>query len=63
VDIRVNNAGVVSGRPRMELSPEHIERTLRVNTLALFWTTRAFLPAVTARGGGLRRGAEIRAQA
>ena len=52
VDILVNNAGVVSGRPLMELSPEHIERTFRVNTLALFWTTQAFLPAMTARGSG-----------
>jgi len=52
VDILVNNAGVVSGRPLLELSDEHIERTFRVNALALFWTTRAFLPAMIARGSG-----------
>ena len=52
VDILVNNAGVVSGKPLLELSDEHIERTFRVNTLALFWTTRAFLPAMVARGSG-----------
>jgi all-trans-retinol dehydrogenase (NAD+) len=52
VDILVNNAGVVSGRPLLELTDEHIERTFRVNTLALFWTTRAFLPAMVARGSG-----------
>ena len=52
VDILVNNAGVVSGRPLLELSDEHIERTFRVNALALFWTTRAFLPAMVARGSG-----------
>jgi all-trans-retinol dehydrogenase (NAD+) len=52
VDILVNNAGVVSGRPLLELSDEHIERTFRVNTLALFWTTRAFLPAMVARDSG-----------
>jgi all-trans-retinol dehydrogenase (NAD+) len=52
VDILVNNAGVVSGRPLLELSDEHIERTFRVNTLALFWTTKAFLPAMVARGSG-----------
>ena len=52
VDILVNNAGVVSGRPLLELSDEHIERTFRVNALALFWTTRAFLPAMVSRGSG-----------
>jgi len=52
VDILVNNAGVVSGRPLLELSAEHIERTFRVNTLALFWTTGAFLPDMVARGSG-----------
>jgi all-trans-retinol dehydrogenase (NAD+) len=52
VDILVNNAGVVSGRPLLELSDEHIERTFRVNTLALFWTTKAFLPAMVTRGSG-----------
>jgi all-trans-retinol dehydrogenase (NAD+) len=52
VDIVVNNAGVVSGRPLLELTPEQIERTLKVNVLALFWVTRAFLPAMIERGGG-----------
>jgi all-trans-retinol dehydrogenase (NAD+) len=52
VDILVNNAGVVSGRSLLELTDEHIERTFRVNTLALFWTTRSFLPAMIARGSG-----------
>jgi all-trans-retinol dehydrogenase (NAD+) len=52
VDILVNNAGVVSGRRLLELSDEQIERTLRVNTLALFWMTRAFLPYMIDRGSG-----------
>ncbi len=52
VDVLVNNAGIVSGRPLLELSDECIERTFAVNTLALFWTTKAFLPAMTARGSG-----------
>ena len=52
VDILVNNAGVVSGKPLTELTDAQIERTFRVNTLALFWTTRAFLPAMVARGSG-----------
>lgn len=52
VDILVNNAGVVSGRPLLELADETIERTFAVNTLALYWTTRAFLPAMIDRGSG-----------
>lgn len=52
VDVLVNNAGIVSGSPLLELSDEQIERTLAVNTLALFWTTRAFLPAMIEQGRG-----------
>ncbi len=52
VDILVNNAGIVSGRPLLELSDEQIERTLRVNALAPFWVTRAFLPEMVRRGSG-----------
>jgi all-trans-retinol dehydrogenase (NAD+) len=46
VDILVNNAGIVTGKPLLECSDEAIERTFQVNTLALFWLTRAFLPAM-----------------
>lgn len=52
VDILVNNAGVVSGRLLLDLTDEQIERTFRVNTLALFWTTRAFLPGMIERDLG-----------
>lgn len=52
VDILVNNAGVVSGRPFLELPDEAIERTFQVNTLALFWTAKAFLPGMIARNSG-----------
>ena len=52
VDVLVNNAGVISGRRLLDLSDDQIERTLRVNTLALFWATRAFLPAMVARNAG-----------
>lgn len=51
-DIVVNNAGVVSGRPIMEIPDEAIERTFAVNSLAPFWVTRAFLPAMVARNQG-----------
>ena len=52
VDILVNNAGVVSGKTLLEAGDDDILRTFDVNTLALFWTTRAFLPAMMQRGSG-----------
>ena len=52
VDVLVGNAGVVSGKRLADLSPDEIERTLRVNTAALFWTARAFLPGMIERGSG-----------
>ena len=52
VDVLVNNAGVVSGKTLLEASDDHVLRTFEVNTLALFWTTRAFLPEMMRRDSG-----------
>lgn len=52
VDLLINNAGVVSGRSLLDTSDEQIERTFAVNTLAAFWTTKAFLPAMLAADRG-----------
>jgi all-trans-retinol dehydrogenase (NAD+) len=52
VDILVNNAGVVSGKYLLDLTDQEIERTFQVNTLALFWTVRAFLPSMLERDSG-----------
>ncbi len=52
VDVLINNAGIVSGKPLLELSDEGIRRTFDINTLALFRTTRCFLPGMIARGHG-----------
>jgi all-trans-retinol dehydrogenase (NAD+) len=52
VDILVNNAGVVSGKNLLDISAAEIERTFQVNTLALFWTARAFLPGMLERDSG-----------
>src|SRR5690606_383875 len=52
IDILINNAGIVSGKPLLELSPEAIERTFSINTLSLFWTTQAFLPGMVATNSG-----------
>jgi all-trans-retinol dehydrogenase (NAD+) len=51
-DVVINNAGVVTGKTLLDASPADIERTFAVNTLALFWTTRAFLPGMLERGHG-----------
>ena len=52
VDILLNNAGIVSGKTLLDASDDDIQRTFDVNALALFWTTRAFLPAMLARDRG-----------
>jgi all-trans-retinol dehydrogenase (NAD+) len=52
IDILINNAGVVSGRPLLEISDAEIEETFDVNALAPIWTTRAFLPTMIQRGRG-----------
>jgi all-trans-retinol dehydrogenase (NAD+) len=52
IDIIINNAGVVSGKPFLECSDEQLEQTLRVNVLAHFWTVRAFLPDMVRTNSG-----------
>ena len=52
IDILINNAGIVSGKSLLELSDAEIERTFQVNTLALFWTVRAFLPSMLEQDSG-----------
>ncbi len=48
----VNNAGVVSGSRLLDIPDEQILRTFEVNALALFWVTKAFLPAMVAANSG-----------
>jgi all-trans-retinol dehydrogenase (NAD+) len=52
LDVLINNAGIVSGKPILEASDDEIRRTFEVNALAHFWTVRAFLPAMAARRRG-----------
>lgn len=52
VDILINNAGIVSGRPLLEIPDEKIEATFAVNALALFWVTKAFLGDMIKRNRG-----------
>jgi all-trans-retinol dehydrogenase (NAD+) len=52
VDVLINNAGVINGQRLLETSEDQISETLNVNTLALFWVTRAFLDGMISRGHG-----------
>ncbi len=51
-DVVVNNAGVVSGKLLVDLDEASIRHTFEVNTLALYWVTKAFLPAMVAANRG-----------
>ncbi|CAD6588539.1 MAG: hypothetical protein CYPHOPRED_004428, partial [Cyphobasidiales sp. Tagirdzhanova-0007] len=42
--ILINNAGVVSGRPILELSEQEVLSTFSINAIAHFWIIKAFLP-------------------
>jgi all-trans-retinol dehydrogenase (NAD+) len=56
VGILVNNAGIVRGKRFWDHDPAaDIEATLRVNTLAPMWLTRALLPAMLADTSRERR--------
>ncbi|MBN2861496.1 MAG: SDR family oxidoreductase [Sphaerochaetaceae bacterium] len=52
LDILINNAGIVSGKPLLQTSDAEIEATIQVNLLSLFWVTKAFLPAMVSRKSG-----------
>ncbi len=52
IDILINNAGIVSGKPFIECNDEQVERTMAVNTMSVFWMTRAFLSSMIERDRG-----------
>jgi short-subunit dehydrogenase len=51
-DVLVNNAGIPGGGRFVDVSPEHLERVVRVNLLGVLLITKAFLPAMLERGSG-----------
>jgi 3-hydroxy acid dehydrogenase / malonic semialdehyde reductase len=51
-DVLVNNAGVGSLKPFLELSPDEWHQMVDVNVNALYHVTRALLPGMVARGAG-----------
>lgn len=52
VDILINNAGVVSGKPFWELTDKDIQTTMDVNVMAMFWTVKAVLPDMIEANSG-----------
>jgi len=50
--VLVNNAGVAQGKLILDLSPEDVRQTFEVNTLAHFWTLKAFLPEMIKKKSG-----------
>lgn len=51
-DVVINNAGIITGKRLLEASDAEIRRTFELNTLALFWVTRAVLPGMLERDHG-----------
>ncbi len=48
----VNNAGIISGQEFLKTEDRRIELTMAVNTMAHFWTAKAFLPDMLAANSG-----------
>lgn len=52
VDVVVNNAGILGGKPLMELDDRRIQLVFDVNTMANFWMAKKFLPSMMQRDDG-----------
>lgn len=52
VEILLNNAGIVNGKPIMALSEKNIRLTMDVNVVSHFWTCQSFLPDMVRCGAG-----------
>ncbi|CAO4379409.1 unnamed protein product [Caenorhabditis nigoni] len=52
VDILINNAGIVTGKKLFDCPDELMEKTMAVNTNALFYTAKNFLPSMLAKDSG-----------
>lgn len=52
VSILINNAGIVTGKKFIDSPDSLVEKTMEVNVMAHFWTSKAFLPAMMASNHG-----------
>lgn len=54
VDVLVNNAGIgLTPASLTDVTPDDFERLLNVNVRSIYHTTRAFVPGMRERGGGV----------
>ncbi len=54
VDVLVNNAGIgLTPQPLTDVLPDDFERLLNVNVRSIYHTTRALVPSMRERGGGV----------
>lgn len=51
-DVLVNNAGVITKKPLLQLAPDEWQEMIDVNVSALYHVTRQLLPGMIARGRG-----------
>ena len=52
VDVLINNAGIVTGKPFVDLTLDDMHRSMDVNFWGHVYFTRQFLPGMLARGQG-----------
>lgn len=52
VDVLVNNAGIVVGKPAADISYDELRRVVDVNLLGVMWTTRQFIGDMMQRNYG-----------
>lgn len=52
IDILINNAGVVTGKPILDTRFEELKKVLDTNLMAVIWLTKQFLPAMIAGNSG-----------
>ncbi|KAM3841715.1 epidermal retinol dehydrogenase 2 isoform 1-T3 [Vipera latastei] len=52
VGILINNAGIITGRMFLDTPDMLLDKTIQVNTMAHFWTVKAFVPAMVASNHG-----------
>jgi all-trans-retinol dehydrogenase (NAD+) len=52
IDILINNAGVVTGKPILDTRFEDLKKNFDTNLMAVIWMTIQFLPEMIARNSG-----------
>ncbi|XP_063155383.1 epidermal retinol dehydrogenase 2 [Candoia aspera] len=52
VSILINNAGIITGKMFLDTPDMLLEKSIQVNTMAHFWTIKAFVPAMVASNRG-----------